>query len=389
MTGVTDDPRLVERLHRVALCQLTEPGDVRVANLISELGPGGLYRELVTPSVLATDSRTRSSRADAGARLADLDPQAILDAGARRGLRFVIPGDEEWPTPVDDLCFAPYLQERGGVPLGLWVRGALRLNELGTTVAVVGTRDSTAYGAELAAEIAASCGRAGVTVISGAANGIDSFAHRGAMAVDAPTVAVLACGADRAYPQENRALIDEMTRDGAVVSEVGPDLPAMRMRFLARNRIIAALSLGTVVVEAAVRSGALNTSNWAERLNRHVMGVPGPVSSEVSRGVHELLRRGGTVVTSGADVLELLGVSGSHLLDDPRTPQRRRDRLTARERQILDAVPVGQAAITTSIARTAGVDALTVSAALNRFVQRGLVERVPAGWQLTSAAVRG
>lgn len=377
-----------DRLYRAALCQLTEPGDTRVANLVVDLGAEGLYRELVSPSVAAHDERTRKSRADVAARLSDVDPQGILDDGAHRGLRFVIPGDEEWPTVLDDLRFAPYLQERGGVPIGLWVRGPLRLCDLGVTVGVVGTRDATGYGAEAAAEIAATCARAGATVISGAARGIDSYGHRGALACDRPTVAVLACGPDRAYPAEHRALLEEVARDGAIVSEVGPGLPVTRMRFLARNRIIAALSLGTVVVEAALRSGALNTANWAERLNRRVMGVPGPVSSITSRGVHELLRRGGTVVTCGAEVLEVLGVSGDHLLAEPRMPPRRRDSLTTRERQILDAVPVAHAASTTSIARTAGVDAISVSAALNRFAARALVERVPTGWQLTAEAVR-
>lgn len=377
-----------DRLYRAALCQLTEPGDIRVANLLVDLGPEGLYRELVSPTVVALDERTRQSRADVAARLSDVDPRGILDDGVRRGLRFVIPGDEEWPTPLDDLRFAPYLQERGGVPIGLWVRGPLPLSDLGAAVAVVGTRDATGYGAEVAAEIAATCSRAGVTVVSGAALGIDSFGHKGALAVDGPTVAVLACGADRPYPVEHRALLDEIARDGAVVSEVGPSLPVTRVRFLARNRIIAALTGGTVVVEAAWRSGALNTANWADRLNRRVMGVPGPVSSVASQGVHALLRRGGMVVTRGADVLEILGVSGEHLLDEPRGPQKRRDSLSVRERQILDAVPVAHAAITTSIARTAGVDAITVSSALNRFAARGLVERVPTGWQLTAEAVR-
>lgn len=222
-----------DRLYRVALCQLTEPGDIRVANLLVDLGPEGLYQELVSPSVPAADERARKSRADVAARLSDVDPQGILDDGARRGLRFVIPGDEEWPSSLDDLQHAPYLQERGGVPLGLWVRGPLRLCDLGVTVGVVGTRAATSYGAEAAAEIAAACARAGVTVVSGAALGIDSFGHRGALAVDRPTVAVLACGPDRAYPVEHRPLLEEIARDGgAILAEVGPGLPVTRMRFL-------------------------------------------------------------------------------------------------------------------------------------------------------------
>ncbi len=245
-----------------------------------------------------------------------------------------MPGDEEWPPGLDDLRDADPVQERGGVPIGLWVRGPLRLARLEGSLAVVGARSATTYGTDLAADLAATVGQSGRAIVSGAAYGIDFAAHRGAVAVDAPTVAVLACGADRVYPQKHQQLIEHLAAEGAVVSETVPGGAPMRVRFLSRNRIIAALSVGTVVVEAALRSGALNTANWATRLNRQLMGVPGPVTSAQSAGVHQVIRTGAaTLVTSGEEALELLGAVGEHVLDLPRGKDRPRDGLSHLQRQ--------------------------------------------------------
>ena len=273
------------------------------------------------------------------------------------------------------------------MPIGLWVRGPLRLDRLDGALAVVGSRDATTYGADVAADLAATVGDSGRAVVSGAAFGIDQAAHRGAISVDAPTVAVLACGADRTYPQAHRELIEHIAAEGAVVSETIPGGSPMRVRFLSRNRVIAALTSGTLVVEAALRSGALNTANWASRLNRTVMGVPGPVTSASSAGVHQLVRTGAaTLVTSGEEVLEVLGAAGEHLLDRPRGPERARDALTPRQRQVLDAVPAVHGAPSASVARVAGLGAADVHATLLGLELRGLVELDHSGWRLAAAA---
>ncbi|HET8982541.1 MAG TPA: DNA-processing protein DprA, partial [Pedococcus sp.] len=218
--------------------------------------------------------------------------------------------------------------------------------------------------------------------VSGAAFGIDQAAHRGALALKGPTVAVLACGVDRAYPSAHRNLLDYIADTGLVASELPPGCAPTRVRFLSRNRLIAALTRGTVVVEAAVRSGALNTANWAVRLNRVVMGVPGPVTSAPSQGVHELIRsRGATLVTRGADVLELVSPSGSFLSEEVRAPVLVEDRLSDRERQVLDAVPVTQPACFDSVARTAGIALRDVPVAMERLHVLGLVERTSRGWR--------
>jgi DNA processing protein len=271
--------------------------------------------------------------------------------------------------------------------LGLWVRGPVRLDRLEGSVAVVGSRSATTYGVDVAADIASVVARSGRTVVSGAAFGIDLAAHRGALAARGQTIAVLACGADRIYPAAHRQLFDFLAAEGAIVSEAPPGWAPTRIRFLARNRLIAALSCGTVVVEAAVRSGALNTANWAGRLNRHLLGVPGPVTSAPSQGVHQLIRDGAAgLVTSGSDVLEAVGAIGEHLLEPPRGAEHPRDGLNTRQKQVLDAVPVVTSAGSDSIARAAGLALVEVRSTLTALEGRGLVECTPNGWRLAARA---
>ncbi|MGZ4454738.1 MAG: DNA-processing protein DprA [Oryzihumus sp.] len=370
-----------ERLARVALGRLGEPGDPRLAGLVAELGATVVHDHLVSERDLG------GVLSDVAARLSDTDPARDLEQAARLGIRFLTPADAEWPAALDDLTEAAPVQERGGPPLGLWVRGPLRLDECAEAVAVVGSRPATTYGADVASEVAAATGRAGLVVVSGAAFGIDQAAHRGAIAVGARTIAVLACGVDRAYPAAHRDLLHHLGREAAVVSELAPGSAPTRLRFLARNRLIAGLTRGTVVVEAALRSGALNTANWASRLHRHVLGVPGPVTSAPSQGVHQLIRSGAaTLVTSGAEVLEVLGHAGEHLVEVPRGEVRSRDRLTLRQQQVLDAVPLASGAAADSIARTAGLGLVEVRSALTRLQGQGLVDRCPGGWRLAGLA---
>jgi DNA processing protein len=373
VTGVDAD-----RLARVALGRLGEPGDPRLASLVAELGAAEVA------DYLRAERDASGLATDVASRLQGLDPAGDLERAERQGIRFVCPGDEEWPRRLADLDRAEQLNRRGGAPLGLWLRGAGRLDGLlERSVSVVGSRSATTYGAAVAGELAAHLAGDGVTVVSGAAYGIDQAAHRGALAVRGPTVAVLACGVDRAYPAAHRDLLDYIAGSGVVVSEVPPGCAPTKLRFLARNRMIAAASLGTVVVEAAVRSGALNTANWASLVNRPVMGVPGPVTSAPSEGVHELIRtREATLVTRGSDVLELVSPAGSHTLAPRRAPERPHDRLSDTDQQVLDGVPVAAPASVSSIARTSGVALRTATEALARLRTAGFVESSEAGWRL-------
>lgn len=377
-TGRASD---AERLARATISLIAEPGDVRCLGLARELGGAEFLQALREHPDLG------AALAAAAARLAEVDPERELDRADRLGVRFVVPGDTEWPSQLDDLGHVGALQERGDVPVGLWVKGPLRLDQLEGSVAVVGSRSSTTYGAQVASDLAAVVGGAGRAVVSGAAFGIDYAAHRGALSADAPTVAVLACGPDRAYPAAHRDLLVHLGQHHAVVSESPPGASPFRIRFLARNRLIAALSRGTVVVEAAVRSGALNTTNWAERLNRVVAGTPGPLTSVASQGVHQLIRRGAaTLVTGGDDVLELLGAAGDHLPMELRGPERARDRLAIGAQQVLDAVPVASPAPTESIAVVAGLSVVYVDQVLRSLQGDGYVELLPVGWRLTEHA---
>jgi len=377
-----------DRVARVALGRLGEPGDPRIARLVAELGAPAVHAALLEQRDVC------GVETDVAARLRGLDPETDLARAAAAGIRFLCPGDHEWPAALSDLDHAGALNQRGGAPLGLWVRGPRRLDELcgsGTgAVAVVGSRSATTYGTGVAGSMAADLAGEGVAVISGAAFGIDQAAHRGALSARGPTIAVLACGVDRAYPSAHRELLAYVADTGLVVSELAPGCAPTKLRFLARNRLIAALGRGTVVVEAAFRSGALNTANWASLLNRVVMGVPGPVTSAPSEGVHELIRtRDASLVTRGSDVLELVAPTGTVVPVTHRGSERPHDRLTERQQQVLDAVPVAQAAPASSVARTAGLAVAGVVTILRGLREAGFVEVGEDGWRLASPPAGG
>ena len=379
MRGVSE----AERLARAALSHVGEPGSLALLTEVAKRGGQRAYEDLRA-------GRSPLSR-DLAARMDRVDPATVLERAGGLGIRFVVPGDDEWPAALDDLSFVEPVQERGGVPVGLWVRGRGRLDELVRhAVAVVGSRSATSYGAQLAYDIAGGLVQSEHTVVSGAAIGIDYHGHRGALAASGPTVAVLACGVDRPYPTKHASLLDHIAESGVVVSEAPLGGAPMRVRFLARNRLIAGLCRGTVVVEAAVRSGALNTAHWTEGLGRTLMGVPGPVTSATSAGVHQLIRsRGALLVGNAAEVLEAVGPVGSFLLVEPRGEERPRDRLDAVEQQVLDAVPLVQAVVTTSVARTAGIHPQRTRQVLDRLAAAGFVELCDGGWRAVPDASVG
>ena len=371
-----------DRLARLALSKVFEPGEARVAQLVLGLGAERLLtalRDHEDVAGLLADASERLPQAD--------DVHRDLERAARLGIRWVVPGDAEWPCSLDDLDMAETLDRTGGAPLGLWVRGPARLSEISAPVAIVGARSATTYGESAAAELAADVARAGSVVISGAAYGIDQAAHRGTLAARGQTIAVLACGADRIYPSAHRDLLAQLTQHGAIVAEVGLGRAPMRQRFLSRNRLIAALARGTVVVEAAARSGAINTAGWATRLGRPLMAVPGPLSSATSEGTHQLIRDGAaTLVTRGEHVLEAVAPMGEHLTERVRGIERPRDRLTSREQRLLEAVPVARPAPVESVARTAGIGVVEVRQLLEVLAGRRMVEQLPAGWRLADGA---
>ena len=361
-----------ERLARVALSCGVEPGDAKTSTLIRQLGAEKTLGLSLVP------------KPDSGlaGRLAEIDPRRQLEQAETCGIRFVVPGDPEWPTQLDQLDDA-ISEGFGGTPPGLWVKGPMPLTELDTSVAVVGSRAASTYGMEMTRAICAHLAAVGVPVVSGGALGIDFVAHDATLRAGGPTIAVLACGVDRVYPAQNRLLLQHLAAEFAVVSEQPPGSGPTRPRFLARNRLIAAMTRGTILVEAALRSGALNTAGWAELLSRQVMCVPGPATSYTSQGVNNWLRQGrGTVVTHGSDVLEMIGQAGEHLVEEPRGEIRPRDALSRIEQQVIEWVPISSPAQVDSIAHLSSLHVRETLGALQRLEAKGFVRHEEGGWRL-------
>ncbi|MFB7890430.1 DNA-processing protein DprA [Cellulosimicrobium cellulans] len=425
-----------DRLARAAWSRLAEPGDEVAVALVEQLGASGALawlveavndpararRELVGLAECAGDDRAGLERLlgvpgigaavpteDSGApvrdprsgpvarllravarwapRLDGLDPRRELHVLERLDGSLVVPGDPGWPTALDDL---------GAVrPLALWVRGSDRLAELAArSVAVVGARACTDYGRHVTGEIASGLAARGFTVVSGGAYGIDAAAHRAALVSSAPTVAFLAGGVDRLYPVGNTELLRAVVgTGGAVVSEVPPGSVPSRVRFLLRNRLIAAFAGATVVVEAAWRSGSLSTAVRAAELSRPVGAVPGPVTSMASTGCHRLLRDGAAVCVTDADeVAELAGALARDAAPAAPAAGTRRaprdaayDGLGAVETRTWDALPLRSGAPTDAVARSAGLAVSEAVGALGRLEIRGLAERTPGGWRRVRA----
>jgi DNA processing protein len=373
MTRLVDDE---ERAARAQLLRAAEPGTLGLLRHVAEVGP---------VQALADIRRRRSLPGldveALAARLLDVAPDRELEVAASLGARLVCPGDDEWPAGLDDLV------RLGAGCLALWVRGSACLSEAcGQAVAVVGTRAPTDYGVGVAGELAIGLTERSWTVVSGLALGIDAAAHRGALTAGGPTVAVLACGVDVAYPAANRSLYQRVVDCGVVVSEQPPGSAPHRGRFLVRNRLIAALSAGTVVVEAAPRSGARSTARHAAELFRHVMAVPGPVTSILSAGCHQLLRDrpDAVLVTKVDEVIEQVGPMGS-FAERVSGPIRRRDLLGPAVSRAFDAVPVLRPVALERIAVTAGMRVDAMAAALAALQSAGLVELRDGGWCMTKA----
>lgn len=361
-----------ERLARVALTRIVEPGDTAVGRWLVESGAAKVWHALERGRRPAGIGEDRWAGLTLRARRAD--PERDLAALSRLGGRFLCPGDKEWPSQLDDLGLAR--------PVGLWVRGAPSLRFLALrSVALVGARACTDYGTHVAADFGSALAERGWTVVSGAAYGIDGAAHRGALAVGGPTVAVLACGVDTSYPAAHRELLRRVAEQGLLLAELPPGDHPTRSRFVQRNRVIAALTRGTVVVEAAHRSGSLITARHARQLGRHLMAVPGPVTSGLSMGAHRLIREEATLVGSVDEIVELTGAMGELPAAATASPVAR-DLLAPQLVQVLDALPAAGAAEAEEVARGACTSREAAEARLHELSCLGFVERVAGRWRL-------
>ena len=268
-----------------------EGGHVFWSNQVSELGPLLVYERLLSGKY----DRVKYEKLITNLRATKLEE--IKESIDKTGSIFLTPQSPDWPTSLNDLSATPF---------GLVVKGDL-FALVEKSLAIVGTRNPTPYGLRIAGDFAAGFVDREWSIVSGGAYGIDSAAHKGALIAEGRTIAILAAGVDVAYPAGNARLFAEIAENGALVSEVLPGSHAIPSRFLTRNRIIAALSQATLVVEAAFRSGSLRTARDAAELLRPVMAIPGPINAPTSEGCHRLIgERAAEIVTSVADAVELI-----------------------------------------------------------------------------------
>ena len=375
-----------DHLARVALTMLAEPGNRAVWTMVEAAGALQALDRLLRGDI--PESRLRTAVI---ARLAAGDPrrraEVALRRGERQGARIIVPGDAEWPAGVGSL--ATLELDVGGTvnqdirpPLCLWVRGGCRVDDaFQRSVAIVGARAATSYGTQVTTDISFGLAERDWTVVSGGAFGIDAAAHRAALAAGGVTVAVLASGVDRPYPAGNAALFERIAETGLVISEWPPGAEPLRHRFLIRNRVIAAATRGTVVVEAAARSGASQTMSRVLALNRIAMVVPGPVTSAMSVGCHELLRANpqARLVTGLPHVLDEVGTIGEYLAEPPHGRRHVRDSLDEESALVLEAVPRRGTASPEELAAKAGVALRTVLRRLSLLETAGLISRREGG----------
>ncbi|CQD21234.1 smf family protein [Mycobacterium europaeum] len=377
MLTAVDDPALRAWAY---LSRVAEPPCAGLSALVRSVGPveaADRVRRGLVDDGLARDTAARREIDCAAADLEFL---------ANRGGRLITPDDDEWPL----LAFAAFggasAKARGGTPMVLWAQGPSRLDEVAhRAAAVVGTRAATAYGEQVADDLADGLAQREVAVVSGGAYGIDGAAHRAALNADGITVAVLAGGLDVPYPSGHSALLHRIGQHGLLFTEYPPGVRPARHRFLTRNRLVAAVAGAAVVVEAGLRSGAANTAAWARALGRVVAAVPGPVTSSASAGCHALLRDGAELVTRADHIVELIGRIGELAADEPR-PAMALDGLGDAERRVYEALPGRGAATVEQLAVASGLAPERVLGPLAILELAGLVQRQDGRWRLVRAA---
>lgn len=355
---------------RVAWSVLVEPGDGVAGALLQSLGVVDALRcafgeSTPVPPGVASPRTLAEALARWRPRASTRAVQDAMRSAHSVGARLLLPGDVLWPEGLGDLDVHQ--------PVLLWARGDADVLAAGTAAAIVGARAATGYGENVAAELAGDLASGGTLIVSGGAYGIDGAAHRAAFGVGGATAAFLAGGVDRAYPIGHQQLFDRIRQSGVVLSEVPCGSAPTKWRFLARNRLIAASTLATVVVEAGWRSGTLNTAGHASSLARPIGAVPGPITSAASAGCHRLLREYDAVcVTSARDVRELWGETDATVAPPP-APDHDRTRL-------LDAMSTRSARETADIARRSGLSIERVGSLLGLVALDGSVAQRDDGW---------
>jgi DNA processing protein len=380
---------------RVGLSALVEPGNHELGVLVRRAGVAGAVEVICAGGVSESLTGAITARLGAAvttAAVAEYGERMLAEAD-RLGVRIACPDGAEWPHQVRDLVRISRAHTGQPVdrdtdpPLCLWVRGPHLLDEaFARSVAVVGARAASEYGEFMAGDLAYGLAERGWTVVSGGALGIDAAAHRAALSAGGLTIAVLACGVDRPYPVSHTGLFERIGEEGLIVSEWPPGASPFRIRFLIRNRLIAAAASGTVMVEAANRSGARQTLGRARQLGRPALVVPGPATSAMSVGCHEELRREGTrLVASVAHVIEEVGRIGADLAPVPRGAVRPLDTLDPLSSQVLEAVLPRKPRSAEEVAAAAGVSGRDARRTLPLLVATGRVVETEDGYRLSAS----
>jgi DNA processing protein len=367
-----DREQIEERFARAAWSGIAEPGDRLAGAVIESLGAAGALTALIAKKPLA--GGTAEELVEAVARWHPrMRSEAVLLSlrqAARFGVTLRVPDDADWPAPVDDLG--------QHAPLALWTRGTPEaLAALDRSIALVGARAATGYGEHITMEASAGLVDRGYAIVSGAAYGIDGMAHRAALASGGRTIAFLAGGPDRFYPSGHDALLTRIVETGLVVSELPCGQPPTRWRFLQRNRLIAAASLATVVMEAGWRSGSLNTASHAGDVGRPIGAVPGPVTSAASAGCHQLIRQGKAELVTNADEMAQLAPLPDYTPPTPIDVPRDRSDHT----RVLDALSSRSARSVTDVAARSGLSAPDAAAVLAVLEIDGRAEERESGWR--------
>ena len=367
-----------ERRAWAYLSRVAEPPCRDLAALAARVGPVEAAERVRRGAVPAELSQRTEARRDIDCAAEDLER---LD---RLGGRLLTPDDQEWPTLAFTAFNGVDLRRHpdGVAPLALWALGGAPADEVAfRAAAVVGTRAATAYGEHVAADLSEGLCERGIAVVSGGAFGIDGAAHRAALAADGCTVAVLAGGPDVLYPAGHSALLHRIHTAGLLVSEYPPGIRPARHRFLVRNRLVAALSGATVVVEAGLRSGAANTAAWARALGRVVCAVPGPVTSSASAGCHALIRGGAELVTRAEEIIEIVGRAGE-LADKQEHPSSALDDLTDIGKRVYEALPARGVRSVDELSIEAGLPVAQLQGQLTLLELAGLAVRDDGRWRV-------
>ena len=365
---------LTENDARLVLSWISDHIDPQLARAIDSRGAKGAIEIITTSSAARPSERRRIARLNQINSMAELKMQL-----ERNKIEYLTPQSEFWPEQLNDLEMHS--------PIGLFLRGDKRAL-LDTSVAIVGTRNATSYGSRITQELAYELATFGFTIVSGGAFGIDVIAHHSTLLAKGATICVQANGLDNFYPKANSELITRITQNGAVVSEYPPGRTPNKSQFLDRNRIIAALAGGVVVVEAPKISGSLSTANHANKLSRMVMAFPGEVTSENSLGTNELIKtKQAEIITGYQDVVELLSPLGQAPIPIEEIANSSIfDSLSDKSKLVFETLPLRGGFEIPEIVNRSGLDRIEVISAITELQINSAIRKSLTGWVIDPKA---